>query len=369
MSKKKQKQLFLMLGILAAMAILLTAGILLNRWNTKRQEKAEDEATPRVVTMESVSAMTLKNGDASLSFAKDDDGNWYWADDADFPLDTSTLTSLESLAEDYKAEKELEISDTLEAYGLADSTQSLTLTDDDGSSTTILLGGATGENYYAMVEGGDTIFTVGTTLADSLSKSLYDMAELASYPALSEDIIQSVQVSGAQDETFTVQAVEVESGDAGDSSAASSASSDTETDAADASSSAEAEVTTEYHWLRNGTDITDDSALTTFRTEVDSIAVSGLAYYKPDDAQRAACGLSSPTAVLTVVYTGDDGDVTSTLTIGGQDEESGSYYCTLDTDPNEIWLISSDAVENTLSIAAQGYDAVQTAAASADAES
>lgn len=364
MSKKKQKQLFLMLGILAALVVLFVTGILLNRWNTRRQETAEDEATPRVVTMESVSAMTLKNGDTSLSFAKDDDGNWYWTEDADFPLDDSTLTSLESLAEDYKAEKQLEISDTLEAYGLEDSTQSLTLTDDDGSSTTILLGGATGENYYAMVEGGDSIYTVGTTLYDSLNTGLYDMAELADYPALSEDIIQSMQISGAKDETFTVQAVEVESEDTGDSSAASSA----ETDTADASSSAEAEVTTEYHWLRNGEDITDDSALTTFRTEVDSIAVDSLAYYKPDDAQRTACGLDDPAAVLTVVYTGDDGDVTSVLTIGGQDEESGSYYCTLDTNPNEIYLISSSTVENTLSIAAQGYDAVQAAAESADAE-
>lgn len=345
MSKKKQRQLFIMLIVLAVLVVLLAGGILLNKWNTQRKEEAEDAATPRVVTMEDVTGLTLTNGGESLSFALDEDGSWYWTEDAEFPLDDSVCAALASLAEEFTADQQMDILDDLAAYGLEEPAQKLTLTDGSGESTTILVGIQTGDLYYAMVEGGDQIYTIDSTLPDNLSLGLYDMAQLADYPALSSDIMQSASIQGQNTEEFTIKEVEVE------------AESDTE-DGNSSASAGEPEVTTEYHWFRSdGSDVTEESLVTSLRTELDTIAVDSLAYFKPTGDERAACGLEAPTAVVTVRYTQDGEEKTSVLTIGGYEEASDSYYCTLDTNPDEIYLITADTVENSVEIAEKGFEA------------
>lgn len=346
MSKKKQKQLTIMLIIVAVLVILLAGGILLNQWNTSRQEKAADAATPRLVTMDEVEELTMTNNGTSLTFRKAEDGDWYWTEDEDYPLNSAVCNSLEALVADFTAEQEMDISDSLSAYGLEAPAQSLTVTSPEGETVTILVGSETTTSlYYAMLEGGDQLYTISSSLTTNLSNSLYDMAELAEYPKLSSDIILNVTVAGQNTETFTVSPVEIEEEANGESSAPAEGS----------SSSDEPENTTEYHWLRGAVDVTDEEFITSFRTELDTIAMSSLAAYKPTDEEREACGLAVPTAVVTVEYTSEEGTATSVLTIGGQTED-GSYYCTLDTNPEEIYTIAADSLTNTLNLASNGFD-------------
>lgn len=351
MSKKKQKQLSIMLIIVGVLVVLLVGGILLNQWNTRRQEKAADAAAPRLVSMDEVEELTMTNDGTSLTFRKTEDGDWYWVDDQNYPLNDTVCTSIENLVSDFTAEQQMDISDSLSAYGLENPAQSLTITSSEGEAVTILVGGETTTSlYYAMLEGGDQIYTIGSSLTTNLSKSLYDMAQLAEYPKLSSDIILNVTVAGQNTEAFTVNPVEAEAETEGDSSAPAEGS----------SSSSEPETTTEYHWFRNGTDVTEEAFVTSFRTELDTISMSALAFYKPTDEEREACGLTAPTAVVTVEYTSEEGTETSVLTIGGQTED-GSYYCTLDTNPEEIYTIAADSLTNTLNLAENGFDAAVTA--------
>lgn len=343
MSKKKQAQLRVMLLILAGLAVLFAAGILLNRWAAQRKERQEEAAIPRIPTLDNVTGLTLTNGAESLSFTQKEDGTWYWTEDEDFPLDESYCTAITDLTDDFTAEQQFDIVDDLSAYGLEEPEQRLTLTNEDGESVTLLVGIQTGDLYYAMSEGGDQIYTIDSTLSKALSHSLYDMAQLADYPILSSDIMREVTIAGKNTETFTIKAVEVEVSD------------DEEGDSSESSS--EPETETEYHWfLSNDTDVTDKSLVTSLRTELDQIALDSLAYYKPTEQVQKSCGLNDPTAVITVHYTEDEKEQTSVLTLGSYVDDSDSYYCTLDTNPDEIYLIKSDSVASSVEIAQQGFE-------------
>ncbi|MCD7838346.1 MAG: DUF4340 domain-containing protein, partial [Clostridiales bacterium] len=200
------------------------------------------------------------------------------------------------------------------------------------------------------------IYTIEDTLATNLGYDLYYMADLADYPTLSSDIIQDVTLtSGDSEITFTVSEVEVEVSD--DEDEDSSAESDA------SSSSSEPETEIEYHWFLDGEDVTEQSQITSLNTEVDSISMYSLAAFKPTDEALEVYGLTEPTMTLTVRYTDedDDGDeitVTSVLTVGSCNEDEDAYYCTLDTNPNEVYLISSSSIEASLELAANGltYD-------------
>ncbi len=169
MSKKKQKQLTIMVVIVAAMAAILVVAIQLNNWNTSRQEAAEDAAIPRVLTLDNVTGVTFVNGDSSLEFLLNDDDEWYWADDEDFLLDDTAVATVAGLAEDFQANASFEIADDLDAYGLEDPDLAVIYTTEDGDTYTLLVGGTTGDYYYAMLEDGDTIYTIEDTLDTNLS--------------------------------------------------------------------------------------------------------------------------------------------------------------------------------------------------------
>ncbi len=368
MSKKKQKQLTIMVVIVAALAAILVVAIQLNNWNTARQEAAEDAAIPRILTLDNVTGVTFIDEGTTLEFQLNDDGEWYWAGDEDFLLDDTAVSAVAELAEDFQAGTSFEIADDLAAYGLQDTGMQVVYTTEDGDTYTILVGGTTGDYYYAMLEDGDTIYTIDETLATYLDYTLYDMADLADYPALSSEIIQDVTLtSGTNELTLTVSEVEVEVSD--DEDADSSAESDAST------SSSEPETEIEYHWFLDGEDVTDESQITSLNTEVDSIAVSSLADFKPTDDELAEYGLDEPTLVITVRYTDEDDDgsditVTSVLTVGGYDEDNDAYYCTLDTNPNEVYLISSSTIETSLELATNGltYDSEDEDAEEDDTE-
>ncbi|MCD8146200.1 MAG: DUF4340 domain-containing protein [Clostridiales bacterium] len=362
MSKKKQRQLTIMVVIVAAMAAILVVAIQLNNWNTSRQEAAEDAAIPRVLTLDNVIGVTFVNGDSSLEFLLNDDDEWYWADDEDFLLDDTAVSTVAELAEDFQADASFEIVDDLSAYGLEDAELAVIYTTEDGDAYTVLVGGATGDYYYAMLEDSDTIYTIDETLSTYLAYALYDMADLADYPTLSSDIIQDVTLtSGDSELTLTVSEVEVE------------VESDEDEDADSSASSSEPETEIEYHWFLDGEDVTDQSQITSLNTEVGSISMYSLAAFKPTDEALEVYGLTEPTLTLTVRYTDedDDGDeitVTSVLTVGGYNEEEDAYYCTLDTNPNEVYLISSSSIETSLELAANGltYDSEDAEETDAD---
>ncbi len=330
MSKNNQKQLIIMLAVLVGLLILLGAGIGLNKWHEKRSAEAEEAALPRLVTMENVNGLTLTGSDSRSFTLKDD--RWTWTGDDTLTLNGEDCEGLAELAKDFTAQRSIPVSDTLDAYGLEHPEQSITFSNDT-ESVTVYVGAETSTGtWYARTEGTKELFLIDETLPNALEKTVYDMAKVAEYPPLTGDIIKEVTIHGSQNTEFMVQQVETVS-EEGDSS--------------------EAESKTESHWFKDGTDVTSDSLLTVLRTELDTIAFERMADWKP--SEPSAYGLDAPTAVVTVDYMDGDTDKSVTLTIGNAHPE-GSYFCTVDSDRDAVYLIAEDSVTNCVGIATHGYE-------------
>ena len=343
MNAQEKKTLILLLGILAALgvAFLIIWGV--NRSNTKKAEAAAAaSAQSNVVSSQlDFTALTWKNPKTTLSFQLGDDGNWFWVDDPDFPMEQSHITNMISLLSNLVPQQTIEKGDTLEAYGLADPPVVLTATQRDGTQMTFSLGNATteGNGYYLLTSQSDTVYIVGNTLHTELSRGIYDLIILPDFPTLTADNLKSVAITGAVSSTLTaVRTVQVP--DASSSAAASSSSSAAETTTA---------------WFLNGKDRSDNDTVKTLVSELTGLAIASCADYQPTDEAAALCGFDAPACTLNIVYTDDAGaDQTVTLTVGRQNAAGDGYYVRLGGGDTNIYNVSSDALKTALSVAASG---------------
>ncbi len=65
----------------------------------------------------------------------------------------------------------------LESYGLSNSDFSITLTSDDAEETLVIGNPAKDQQYYAMVEGEDTVYTIETAALDPFSYQAFDLVD------------------------------------------------------------------------------------------------------------------------------------------------------------------------------------------------
>lgn len=346
MSKKKRRQLCLLLVILAAAVVLLAAVLLYNRYLAAREAAAGADTISTGLAAEPVQ-LSWTGAGGSVALVQDGEGNWSWAEDESFPLDSSLVQSIVSALAD-PAQREIELADSLEAYGLEEPAWTLTTVDGEGNEAQLLIGNSfteagadTGESteyYYAMVPGSETLLILDTTLADQLTGTVLELADTSPLEAIEESQVTSLTIQGAQESVLTVQSETVED--------------------------EEGSEETEYHWYSGDTDVTDSALLTSLTGELLDPAFTSMAYWKPDEAALAACGLDAP-ITATVAYTDGDGKAAvRTLSIGSLDEEGSSYYCTADGGES-VYLIRAASLADTVTVAASGFNA---AAESAGAE-
>lgn len=125
----------------------------------------------------------------------------------------------------------------------------INLTDEDGTQVKLLIGStADSGDYYAKVDGSDTVYTIASTLPTALDIQVDELIAQAEFPSISEDNIQSVTWTSGES-TVTLVKEETESEPAEDSSSDSSA--DTSSD------SSEEETTTV--WKVDGQTVSEDN--------------------------------------------------------------------------------------------------------------
>lgn len=346
MAKKKKQMLLLLIAL--GVAVLLLVGLVIWNWyRSKQQAAAETAATIRVTTVTDPVQLTYCNGKQTLSFTKKDD-SWTEKDHTSFPLDSTYLDTITTALSGLTADRKLDIVDQLSAYGLKDAKQWVTVTNADGDTATLYLGNATGESdYYAMLKGGDTIYTIPGDLVTDISYDLYGLAKLDDFPALSSSNTKTVAISGKMNSTLTVKQT------------ASTAESE-ETASGDGSTSADASQEDNYNWYLSGdVDVTKDAYLTALRTEIDAIAFTKLADYQPSKKELKGYGLTDPTAGLTVKYAdSDEKEQTVTLLIGNTHTDADGtayYYAMLKGNTDKVYLIKADGIQQTAAAAKKGY--------------
>ena len=295
-----------------AMALLAALTLLCGCGKKEAQPQQEDMAV-NIVPVEGVTALELCDGEVTLRFARTDD-TWHWVDDGTFPLDQQAVAALLALPSSLAAAEPVQGQGELSGYGLETPKKYVTATA-DGADSTIYVGSQTSDGRWYVLTPDGVVRLAAQADGEALSRSIYDMAVLPELPAITEENLISLTLTGAEGKqvTFSVD----ESG-----------------------------------VRRSGArDVTEKTALLV--DELGKLAVTACVDYDPADGAAAVCGLDVPEAILAVNYVNaHGGDGALTLTVGGSTGDGGRYV-TLNGDAT-IYRMEETGLAQVLTLAALG---------------
>ena len=293
---KKKKGPVILIGVLVLLLILYFA---LSTWNKKQDSKEEETVKVTDLKTSEITGVKYDLGTGEMNFEKDGD-TWYYTADKDFPLRQSYPKTVADAMGLLSADRELEDADALKEYGLDHPTYTVTLTDEDGTVTTIKVGNATGNDYYATVDDTEKVYTIPATSLDDIQTELDQIAQLDTYPSIGSGNLKK-EVITQNGETTTYD-------------------SENEDQAEDVAA------------VAGG---------------LGAVKLSEAADYSVDDADLAGYGLDATSRItVEVTYTSDDEDQTMTLYIGGENG-SGDRYVMIN-DSRIVYLISDEICKNIL---------------------
>lgn len=355
-AKQKRTLLILLLAVVLLAAVLLGVRAAKNRAQKKEEDAAAAAAKSGVIT-DTTSAykdLTYSNGTTTLSFKVNDEGQWYWADSPDFPLNQDYLIKMVNTLSALKPQQTITDGDTLDAYGLSEPAQTLTALSENGQTTTLALGNATtdGDSYYMLMNGAETlVYVIPDELSKEMAVGIYDMYRLPDFPTLTEDRLNSITLAGPV--TTVLSAAHQEAPADADGSSSGSASSDG--------------ATTTTTWRAGGADVTDNKQVQGIVEQILELSLDACVDYRPTDDAAALCGFDKPDAVITVKYTGDGNtDGTLTLTIGSQVLDGDGRYVRVNDDTT-VYRMTADKLDMLMKVSVNGLESAS--ASSGDAAS
>ena len=295
-----------------AMALLAALTLLCGCGKKEAQPQQEDMAV-NIVPVEGVTALELCDGEVTLRFARTDD-TWYWVDDGTFPLDQNAAAELLALPSSLAAAEPVQDQGELSGYGLETPRRYVTATA-DGADSTIYVGSQTSDGHWYVLTPDGVVRLAAQADGEALSRSIYDMAVLPELPAITEENLISLTLTGAEGKqvTFSVDESGVRKSGA--------------------------------------RDVTEKTA--SLVDELGKLAVTACVDYDPADGAAAVCGLDVPEAILAVNYVNaHGGDGALTLTVGGSTGDGGRYV-TLNGDAT-IYRMEETGLAQVLTLAALG---------------
>lgn len=231
-------------------------------------EETEESSLPVSVTEDEISKVTVKNGDVTMTYVKNDD-TWTYEEDPDFPLDESAVNTKMNCLTTLTVDRVLESPEDLSEYGLDKPQQEVTVLKTDGTTFTLYIGNQNSSNndFYVKVDDGADVYTMPSSSVNAFNMQPYDVAKADSFPTLESTNIRDIKV---EKEDGTVEFSSDESGTS---------------------------------WSVKDQDGNEETAGATAASDLTS-AVSSLTYkkfidYKGDDL--AQYGLDKPTETVTIV--------------------------------------------------------------------
>ena len=336
MDWRQRRTVTILTAVLLALlaAVLIVLGI---RYRENREETPEDDesAAAAFMTVEGYSALVYSNGSTTLSFTAEEDGDWAWENDPQFPLRQETINSILALLTNWRPQQTLAAEEDLSAYGLDEPAGALTLTGADGSVRSLSFGKTTtdGTSRYVMEQSDpSTVYIIADTLFTQMSVPIYDMCDVPLLPLLEESSIRSILIRGPENEDGTPALVTV----------LTTAKRDGE----------DGPVT----WLQGSENVTANETVRALLEDIRALVFTRCVDYDPSDEALTICGFDRPPAALTVNYTTDTGtDETVSLTIGAQVLDGSGRYARLG-DSTTIYSLPTAALDPLMRVAANGLD-------------
>ena len=265
MNKSKIKML---LGLLSVLIVACVVTVLVkNHEEKKEQIKNTDEVILSVDT-ESVTKLSWKYDDASLSFTKNED-TWNYDNDEAFPVDTEKIENLLSDFSELGAAFIIEDVEDYDQYGLEDPTCTIDITAGENTYEIKLGAFSTLDEQRYVSTGDGNVYLVSDDPFEDYEVELKDMILDDVIPNVTD--IKSMTVSGEEDLTITYDETEDLSVCADDVYYTDGKSLDTDTVAS---------------YLSNVTYLSRGDYLT----------------YKATDSDISKYGLDDPTVSLTIDY-------------------------------------------------------------------
>jgi len=357
MSYSQKRILHTLLTIVAALVLLLAVVTALKKRGAEEQEPDASASSPEeglVAQAAEYGTLLYDNGTATLSFATDEEGRWYWADDPSFPLAQTYVTRIIDTIATLKPQQTITDGDALEDYGLSQPAMTITATsgtvgDDPNSSsggetrtetasTTLYIGnqvsGGSG-SYYLYIDGApETIYVVTDTLVTQISRGIYDMMELPELEELEESAIRSITVRGP-----SVPAAE----EGGDPTPGLTTA---------LTASAGEDIVT---WKAGGEDVSGNERAQKLIALAQTISLEKCVDFKPSEAAAALCGFDNPAATAVVRYqaSGQEELQTRTIIVGKSAMDGESRYVRVDDDTT-IYAVSAGILTPLLQTAESG---------------
>jgi len=304
--------LSIILAVLSA-AVLVVLGI---RYRENRAEAVAAAADPVVQIAAAAEeagspyvAVEYFNGATTIAFDITEEGKWVWRYDHDFPLNETVLNRILDTISNLSPQQTLTDPEELETYGLDSPDASILVTTPDQMVIQVLFGKATtdGESYYCLLNGDDdTVYIFDGELLELMKTPIYDMYRLPELPELTEENLISVSLFGSLGEADSITHV-------------------TELTAqrADGKTS----------WHCSGTDVTANKGVQALLEDILALSIDRCVDYRPSAEAEEMCGFKSPTARVTIDYTGESGDEEHLyLTIANQLPDTSGRYVRIGED-------------------------------------
>ena len=314
--------------ILAAAALLLLLAYLVvsgySRWSEEK-EAAEEAEMLQVTDLDSDSIMKLSytDGETEMSFTKDED-SWSYDGDSRLPLDQSVVTGAIDSYTAVSGTRRLDDAGADEDYGFDSPAYTISMKDDDGNVTRLEIGADTGEGYYMTADDGETVYTVESSIVDSMVFDEDSLIEYETFPGIYESIFHKIVVK-RDGETLLEYEAEEEDDESADS------------DDGDADN--------------------DESPAEIYAGEVGSIYFDNCVDYYAEDDELGKYGLNrSSRKEVTVTYddttdTDDDKMAKVTFYMGSTVEEDDvTYVYIMLADSDMVYKVDASDMEELLAL-------------------
>lgn len=342
----KKKKWLMPLLCLAVLLLLLSVYFVMKNQNSK--PKAQDEQTDKVKVTDiesgDITSVEFEIEGENVSFTKNGD-SWTMDEDTELPLDGTKITSLVNGFSSLTAGRKLNHISDLKEYGLEEPQNYVTLTQKDGSVTTVNIGdknSTTSNTYVYLNDDKNTVFTVSKDLAALIPDKKMGLVKGEEFPTITGSNITDIDIEKGENK-ITLDL---------DSEEGKWYVTDGQTQRYSASS----------------------DSISTLESGITGLSFADLVDYKGENLEKY--GLQKPSAVIWVEYTettqskgnssdGEDSDAASNssvtssesseettvtknmiLNIGNKNEE-GRYYVNLNGS-NEVHTVSADSIDSIL---------------------